>query len=228
MTDTWRVEAPAERSLRDDPDDALLVLRLGIAVTALRASQRLTVSVLNRDDPADESVRLWAFMLAMSYLHEIRVSFGARWPRIKALADAAGAPAELAGEVSDAFLSGKSKLSEVVARLRNSMAFHFDEDPVRDWLKEHENGKGNVIWLRGTGSTNEGLQYRASTDVVSSNILPGVDMETAVGRALMIDLIKECAAAQKKVAAWFNLAIAGHLKTHGAVKHEPDDPTGQP
>jgi hypothetical protein len=220
MTESWRVEAAAEQSLRAEPDDALLVLRLGIAVTALRASQWLTISARGGDSPAEQSIRLWAFMLALSYLHEIRISFNPCWPRIKALADAAGAPPELAGEVSDAILSGKSKLSEVVARIRNQTVFHFDEEPVRDWLRDNEGEKGNVIWLRGKGDTNSGIQYRASTDVASWNILPDVDAETPIGQALMIELMQDCKDAQQKVTTWFGFAIAGHLNAHGAFKRE--------
>jgi hypothetical protein len=134
----------------------------------------------------------------------------------------------LAGEVSDILLSGKSKLSEAVARLRNGTVFHFDEDPVRAWLRAHQNEKGTITWVRGTGSQNSGLQYLASADAVAWNILPGVARGIPGRQALMIDLMRECAAAQTKVATWFDLAIAGYLNTHGAVRHEPDGPGTQP
>ena len=216
MADYWRVEAPLQESLREDPDDAVLVTRLGIAITALRASQRLTICVAGSDDPAEQSSRLWAFMLALSYLHEIRASFQTRWHRIKPLADAAGAPAELAGQVSDILLSGKSELSAAVDRIRNGLVFHFDEKPVIEWMKQYT--QDPVVWFHGKGQTNGGIQYRASTDAVAWNILPGVDIESGPGRAQVIQLMEQVKDAQHKVALWFDYALAGYLSTRGARK----------
>ena len=113
-------------------------------------------------------------------------------------------------------LSGKSALSDAVARIRNETVFHFTEDPVKEWLKEHDNENGDVVWLRGSGSKTWDIQYRASTDVVSWNILPGVDSSTPEGQALMVDLIQQFKDAQEKVARWFDHALAGYLTAHGA------------
>src|SRR5687767_12504675 len=88
---SWTVEASVADSLHTHQDDAVLVLRLGLALTAMRATQRLTLCAGGRDEPGDVRDRLWAFLLSAAYLHELRVTLQPRFPQVKALALQGGA-----------------------------------------------------------------------------------------------------------------------------------------
>ena len=61
---------------------------------------------------------------------------------------------------------------------------------------------------------------RASTDVVSSGILPGVDVDTDEGRAKLIEVIKQLVSILEHLTTVCERAIAGHLRSVGATLTE--------
>ena len=65
----WRLSAPKE-SLTSNAGDAALMLRLGIAVNATRSAQRFYYVCRDLAGPAGERDRLWAFLVALGFLHE--------------------------------------------------------------------------------------------------------------------------------------------------------------
>jgi hypothetical protein len=69
----WKAEADTAASLTANIDDAARVLRLGLAVTAIRSAHRLTIAVNDGHNPLDRGLFLWSFVLAVAYLHEAKV-----------------------------------------------------------------------------------------------------------------------------------------------------------
>lgn len=103
----WTVTGDAKKSLKEDPDTASYVLRLGLAVTAIRAAHRLTVASRDIEGPSAEGTRLWAFLLAVAYLQETSVTAQSRYPKLKEFALAGGAAKELLAAVGQTF-AGKT------------------------------------------------------------------------------------------------------------------------
>src|SRR5437867_884092 len=79
-----RVVGPAE-SLTADVESAVLVLRLGIAVNAIRAAQRFFLASRDAPGPAGERDRLWSFLIALGFLQEARRMLNGDYRRIEKL-----------------------------------------------------------------------------------------------------------------------------------------------
>jgi hypothetical protein len=216
-TDKWTVEAETQKSLKANTDDAVLVLRLGVAITAMRAAQRLTLCCRDSDEPGMQRDRLWAFLLAGAYLHELRVTLQPRFPRVKELALQGGGTEAEAKEVGEV-ISGKSDFSKSIEKIRNELVFHFDEEAVKKWINEYDSS--SVVWAEGVGDATGNVLYRASTDAVSSAILPGIDPTTDDGRQQLTGFIKQVLHATDVVMKFFERATAGYLASVGAkMKH---------
>jgi hypothetical protein len=166
----WKAEADTAASLTTNIDDAVLVLRLGLATTAIRSAQRLTLAVAKGDNPLDQGLHLWSFVLAVAYIHEAKVMASPKYPRVRDLAKQAGATDALIAEVGQLF-SGKSRVGQLAERVRNGMVFHFDEDSVKTWIGEQR--AATVLWAEGVGPRVGNTLYRASLDTVAGNLVPG-------------------------------------------------------
>lgn len=207
----WKLGVDVKRALKANVDDAVLVVQLGIVVTAIRAAQRLTIATRSAEDqpPSAQGTRLWAFLLALAYLHEARVTIQAHFPKVKALALEAGATDEDARQIG-ALLSGKTGLGDVMSRVRNQLVFHFDEDAVRRWVIDYD---GDFVhWADGIGPQTGNVLYRASTDAVAAGILPGSDRED--NERFVRD---EVLPAMERLPSFLEKAIAGYLKSVGAT-----------
>lgn len=216
----WKIQAP-QASLTADIDAATLVLRLGIAVNAVRAAQRFFCAVEDATGPAGERDRLWAFLIALGFLFEAMKSvLEPSFPQIKALAMAGGAQDWLIDEV-DALLSGDLPLSKTLRRMRNKLIFHWDKDPIRDFVKRYS--KDFVVWAHGAGDTQGEMLYRVAADALTNSVLPdepGAPQPESEERSIepLQTLISDVLAATERVLKLFDFAIAGHLLRTGARK----------
>lgn len=218
-TKSWTVEASAADSLHSHPDDAILVLRLGLALTAMRAAQRLTICVSGSDEPGAVRDRLWSFLLAAAYLHELRVTLQPRFPQVKALALQGGATEEDAKRVAEV-ISGKSEFSKKLDLVRNQLVFHFDEDAIREWIGKQKDDP--IVWAYGLGPKTGNVHYSASTDAVVEAILSGQKPSTDDGRKAWIALVDELLETTELVTSFFEHAIAGYLNSVGATLRESE------
>jgi hypothetical protein len=216
----WKVEADAATSLKANTDDAVLVLRLGMAISAMRAAQRLTVCVGEGDAPGVVRDRLWSFLLAAGYLHELRVTLQPRFPKVREFAVKGGATEDLAKAVGE-ILSGKSDFSGVLDRVRNQLVFHFDEAAAAEWVDQFD--RERVLWVEGIGKKTGDTLYRASLDAVSSAILPRVEGTAEEGRRKFAALIAEVLRVTDLVTTLFEHAIAGYLNSVGAELEEREE-----
>jgi hypothetical protein len=210
--DRWSIEADAATSLRRHVDDAVLVLRLGLAVTAIRTAQRFYIASTQWPGAAGERDQLWTFLLATAYLHEARVMLQPRFPRVRELAVMDGATEAEADEVG-ALLSGRRPLSRTLDRVRNELVFHFDEDAMRRWVDEYS--EASVVWAEGTGPRTGDMVYRASTDAVMAALVGEREPGTS-GQQALRDLLSELLPATEALTDFFEHAISGYLGTVGA------------
>lgn len=214
----WKVEA-ARASLTSDIDIATLVLRLGIAVNAVRAAQRFFYAVEDAPGPAGERDRLWAFLIALGFLHEaIQVVLRPNFRKVRALAEAGGAGEPLIKEAS-ALLSGKLPLSQTLNRVRNKLIFHWDDEPVREFVTQYS--RDTVVWVDGLGDTQGEMLYRTAADALTNSVLPDEPgalqpepQERSVER--LKKLIADVLRAMDCVLKLFDFAIKGHLAAIGA------------
>lgn len=209
----WKVIADADPSLKANVDDATLVLRLGLAVTAIRSVQHFYLHAKDVPGPAGHRDRLWAFLLANAYLHEAWVTLQPRFRRVRELALKGDATEAQINEAA-AFMSGQSTLGSTVARLRNTLVFHFDEDAIRTWVANHQGGP--VVWAEGIGPTNGEALYRAATDALSHAIMPDGQSADEVQERLH-QMFVNLVPATERILNVFDRAIGAYLLDAGAT-----------
>lgn len=214
----WKVEAP-KVSLTDDIDTATLVLRLGIAVNAIRASQRFYLAVENAPGLAGERDQFWAFLIALGFLREAIVTvLVPKFPMVKELAKAGGAQDELIKKAGE-LLSGKLPLTKTLDRMRNKLIFHWDEEPIRDFITSYTNEV--VVWGNGIGPTQGEMIHSVAVEAVTKFLLPDEPdapqpepSERTIER--LNSLISDVLSAMRSIEQFFEFAIIGYMKRTGA------------
>jgi hypothetical protein len=194
------------------PEIAGYMLRLGMAITAIRAAYRLTIAVEDIKGPSAPGTRLWAFLLAVAYLHETAITAKSKYPKLKEFALSGGATQELLDAVGQTF-AGKTAVGAAMARIRNSLVFHFDQPAAEAWIKEYD--KPTVMWAEGLGPKTGTTLSRASADVAASNNVPGED-NAEKRQQLMADVITET----EQTLRLLEHAQAGYMNSlGGTLKH---------
>jgi hypothetical protein len=206
----WKVEVDALNSLKANVDDTVLALRLGMAISAIRAAQRLTICAGEGEGPGFLRDRLWAFVLAVAYIHEARVTLQPRFPKVKELAIRGGATEDLSKEIAE-LLSGKSDLTKILNTVRNTLVFHFDEDAARQWVEQYEGD--TVLWAQGIGRSTGNVSFNASLDVVAAGLLPTriEDEAGEEGRRRLRKVIENVVRAMDRLTTFFEHAMAGYI-----------------
>jgi hypothetical protein len=223
----FTIEAPAS-SLTRNRDQAILILRLGLAVNSLRASHRHFLAVKDAPGPGGERDRLWAFLSATAYVKEaMNILSGTKKARpqkdlVESLARQSGAADEMVKTINQ-LLAGTHSMSAVVTRVRNKLTFHWDPESVGEWVDGYD--KPNVIWFDASGGTSNGdTLYRAAADSIVYSIVPLTDAEIALppeqrDRAVL-ERFKQSLVELTKVmsvlADYFERAIATVLRDTGA------------
>jgi hypothetical protein len=209
----WRIEADRS-SLSDNLDDATLTLRLGIAVNAMRAAQRFYMATRDAPGPGGERDRFWSFLIAVGYLHEAIDMLRTRFPRVRELARKGGAKEECVAEVA-ALMSSRVPFTKTIRGNRNTLIFHWDDEPVRRYAQRFV--QDHVVWADGVGDTQGESFYRAAADAVSNSILPDEsalpDIPEADKRRIG-ELMRDVAVTTGKVIHLCDHAIIGHLRAH--------------
>ena len=207
----WTVTGDAA-AMKADPETAGYMLRLGTAITAIRAAYRLTIAVEDIKGPSAPGTRLWAFLLAVAYLHETAVTAQSGYAKLKKFALAGGATQEQLDAVGQPF-AGKTDVGSAMARIRNSLVFHFDQPAAEAWIKDYK--EPTVVWAEGFGPKTGNTLYRASTDVAASNIMPGEDDAEKL-QQLTADVVTET----DQILTLLEHALAGCMNSIGAtLKH---------
>jgi hypothetical protein len=212
---SWTAEAPAE-SLTGNVEASTLVLRLGIAVNAVRAAQRFYLAVADADGPGGERDRFWAFLIASGFLNEALQVIRPKFPAVRALAESGGATEDQVHAVGE-LLSGRRPINQTLDRLRNQLAFHWDEGLVKEFVSNYS--KPTVVWADGAGRSNGEMLYRASAAAVANLVLPPIEngeRETDEQvRDRMKQLLVQLTEATAAVVALCERAIIGHLSDIG-------------
>jgi hypothetical protein len=209
---TWRIVAP-QTSLTDNVDDATLVLRMGIASNAIRSAQRFYWFVRDASGPAGERDRLWAFLIAIGFVHEaVQAILRPNFARIRILA-AAGEADEQSLETAEHLVSGSLPLNGILRRLRNKLIFHWDDDVIREYVRGY--AQGDVAWARGVGDSQGESVFSAAANALTNCVLPDELGATEYRNEERVrELVSDATPVMGTVLTVFDGAILGHIRAH--------------
>lgn len=156
--------------ITSDPDDALLVVRLGCAANALTSQHRFAAAATKAEGVAAARDLSAAMVVAAGLTKEALKLLVKNQERVRDLANAAGASQELMTEFQR-LIAGTHPASALLSMIRNKVGFHFDPQVLRDALdelSEHE----SVIWVEAGQRTAGEQVLRISTDAILTAIVP--------------------------------------------------------
>jgi len=218
---SWALTASI-RSLKEDPVTASLMLRLGAAVNAIRASQRLALAA--REFPGLAGIRdlTWAFLLATAQLKEaVDGLLNPNFKLIIALAEKGGASRESILALGDLQSTKPQSLySRVLKDTRNLLAFHWEAAPFQEWaLRATEDP---VFWTTGIDDTEGNVVHHASARAILESLAPGASEAEIRKRA------KEVSDGTKLISDIFQLAIVGYLADYDGkmIQNPPEASSG--
>jgi len=183
MKKRWSLTKSSD-SLTRDPELAGLILRLGAAVNAIRASQRWTILCVKRRGVAARRDRMWSFLIATAYLKEVIDGLlKPHYEKITQLARQDGTPEKAIKDLGQLMSTKPYALyPRMLLRARNNLVFHWDEEPFRNWAAHY--GKKTVIWAEGVGTKDGEVVFSASLDALLDSVIPGateVEVREGVG-----------------------------------------------
>jgi len=217
---SWWVRAPLA-TVNADPEQAVLVVRLGLAVNALRAQHRWTASLARASTAVEQSDFLLSFVTAASITREALNILTGTGPtpgearRVRELATAAGVAPALSAKLGQ-LMGGGHRASTVLTRVRNQLGFHWDPTLLGTAIVDAANDP--VVWEEGrTRSVGESV-YRLASDTLANAILPGMStLSDEEARLRFADALRDVVDAMDTVAEYFSLAIAGYLMDRNPV-----------
>jgi hypothetical protein len=159
--------------------------------------------------PSAPGTRLWAFLLAVAYLPETAVTAQSRYPKPKKFAMPGGATQELLDAVGQTF-AGKTTVGGAMARIRNSLGFHFDQPAAEAWIMDYK--EPQIVWAQGLGPKVGNTLFQASVDVTASNITPGED-DAEKRQQLLAEVVTETG----QVLKLLEHALAGYMNSLGGT-----------
>jgi hypothetical protein len=215
--ESWAITATAQ-SLKANPAAAALMLRLGAAVNAIRASQRLALAA--RATPGLAGIRdiTWTFLLAVAQLKEaIDGLLRPNYKLIIELAERGGADAEMIKRLGE--LQSKkpqSLYTRVLMDTRNHLAFHWESEPFELWAGTAT--EDPVFWVTGSDNTEATVVHHAAARAILEAIAPGADADEITKRA------KEVSDGTHLISDVFQLAIRGYLTQYDGkeVRNPPE------
>jgi hypothetical protein len=200
----WSIAA-SQKSLKEDPNLATLMLRLGAAANAIHAAQRWTLSCKDASGPASQRDLIWSFLVATAYLKEAIDSLLRPYYReIVELVRKDGASEDGIRSLGDLMSKKQQGLyKRVLVNARNRLVFHWEEEPFRRWAEHHN--EPIVTWAQGTGDKEGEVVYVAAGIALLDSLMPGAS-DAEIRRR-----IGDVAEASGLLVGIFERAISGYL-----------------
>lgn len=217
--ESWAIRGSAA-PLAQDPEEASLVLRIGVAINALRAAQHWHIAAQSKPGPSGDRDCTWAFLVAIGFVKEaIQSILKPHYKRIAELARAGGATVDqirALGKLTST--KPQSLYMRVLEKARNELVFHWDASRFIEWARAY--GAPTITWVRGRGFTVGEMVITAADDAAVQLIMPGADQAAIVGMTL------EVADAAGLLSDVFEHALIGYFNAKGALLG-PDRATTQ-
>lgn len=216
----WSLVGP-ESSLTTAGDDAVLVLRLGQSVNAIRAAQRFYLYAARESGVAASRDQLMAFLTGVGWIVEALIGLKKKPVDLARVCDLARADGASDDDVERlTTLATDSPLMRKLARVRDKLTFHWDRAPAQAWIRDRDCGE--VLWAEGVGHKTGDLLWRASSDVIANQIEPpepGETRERSEERARRF--IQDFIPIMTLVVNVFERAIRSFLREQGATVRVP-------
>jgi hypothetical protein len=190
---------------------AVLMLRLGASINALKAAQRMTL--LARRTPGLLGLRdlCWTFLMTAAQLKEaidklLRENLSA----IKEIARKGGATTADLDQTDSVIDAGPDSLySRVLRGVRDQITYHWDKRPFENWRRAQS--ANAVVWVLGEGEREADVVHLAAVTALTEAILPSPAYEELNQR--VVEVSQGCGCVIKI----FQYAIAGYLEGYGAL-----------
>jgi len=157
----WSLTATRD-SLKKEPALATLMLRLGAAVNAIRATQRWSLACKEASGVAGQQDLIWSFLAAAAYLKEsIDSLLRPHYQEIVRLAREDGTPEDAIKSLGDLMSKKRQDLyTRVLVNARNRLVFHWEDKTFRHWAEHHNNPI--VVWAQGAGEKDGEIVFVAA------------------------------------------------------------------
>jgi hypothetical protein len=198
-------------SLRSEPAVATLMLRLGAAVNAIRASQRMTL--IARKTPGLLGLRdlTWTFLAAAAQLKEaIDSLLKTNLSVIVSNAREGGASEEDLSRLNQILDDGPESLyARVLREARDRITYHWDKKAFVTW-QEAQSASSSVVWILGEGQREGDVLHIAAAAALTEAIIPNATYEEV---NLRVGEVSHWCGILTMI---FQFAIAGYLYRYGA------------
>jgi len=211
----WVETSPSP--ILDDLATAVLMVRIGMANNALTAQFR---SAKAADDL--EGASRMAFSLAMlvntaALTNEAIQLMRSGMPTLRRLALAMNAKPELLDRVGS-LMSGRHEAAAVLARARNKLGFHWDEDVVAASVCEYGRNR-NLVWVE--NARDDVRVDRLAVDVLTHALIPESDqLDTTAQQQAVSRTINVLSEAMNIVLEFVAVCTFGYLRESRADRRE--------
>jgi hypothetical protein len=217
----WGVYTPTE-SLRDR--DAVVALRLGMAVNALHAVQHF--GLLSSSLPAGPrklANMVIGLSLQLAFLKEAVSTAADNAKLIRRWATDGGATPEALARVR-ALTDGTDPLCAVIKRVRNELMFHWDRRQLAAWLRRTR-PQQDTRWFEAVGPQHDyNFNHSLALDILAESLVPpveGDDPAESERQRRMIAVVEDAEKATRALIAIFEKAVVTFLAEHGGeIAHE--------
>jgi hypothetical protein len=154
-----------------DHPDALLVVRLGLALNAIMAQHAFAASTIEKGGASGSRDTWTALAIAAGLAEEARIVINGNYKAVLSLASAGGASDQLLKQFGE-LNSRKAPRGRVLNVVRNKLTFHWDPACVAASLADFRADHDPVIWLEAHDQTRGNAVCRLSMDVLMNAICP--------------------------------------------------------
>jgi len=203
--------------LATDFDTALVVVRIGMAATALSSGFSVAWAAQTSSDSGRETGAIFSFVTVAAYTFQAIDLVRSEMLRLRALAQLSGhaSPALLA-EI-DKIEAGTHVACPVLDRVRNTLGFHWGEDVLRDALAPFRM-KPSLVWVE-ADAVGHNVVHRLASEVLAQALFP--DVYAGAGSDEMQNAITEATShvmsATQVALEFMNATVFGYMRMHNAV-----------
>lgn len=218
-SDRWFESGP--EPIWNDEKAAVLMVRVGMAQNALVAEMDAANLAIDGIDTGPRRIRMSLARLVTSaaLVFEATRLAQENMRELRALASSAHrAPRSGLFEEIGKLCAGKHPASQVIARARNKVGFHWDADQIGVSVVEFGRN-AQLVWLEASGD--EVPLHRLAADVLAHVLFPETDTpELEAGQEAAKVAMAQLGEAMRLVVEFFTAATYGYLRQCGAQRRE--------
>ena len=207
------------QSLTKEPSEAVLMLRLGAAINAIRAAQRMTQLSRKTTGMVGLKDLVWTFTMAAAQLKEaIDSLLKENYQTITEHARQGGASEEELDRLKALTDDHPDSLyMRVLRATRDRITYHWDKEPFEAW-RARQTGN-SVVWTLAEGTREKHVLQVAAAEAITEAIIPDADYQELSLR------VAQVARASGTITAVFQFAIMGYVaKYEEEVSKYPSTP----